>query len=231
MKEYTVYLHISPDGKRYYGATKQNVNRRWRKNGEGYRGNKNFTNVIEKYGWDNFQHIVIAKGLTKEEAHWLEIELIKAWDTTNPDKGYNITKGGASANGWNPPEETRKKLSKARKGKCVGKNNPMYGKYGENSPRYGKHHTEEARKKMSENSRGKYIGKNSPRAKAVICITTKRIFHTAKEGGEYYNCASSSIIRCCQGKLKSAGKLNETKLVWRYLVWNHNKIYRKRLNK
>ena len=231
MREYTVYLHISPSGKRYYGATKQNVNRRWRKNGEGYKGNKNFTNAIEKYGWDNFQHIVIAKGLTKEEAYWLEIELIREWDTTDRDKGYNITKGGTGANGWNPPKETRKKLSEAIKGKCAGKNNPMYGKYGENSPRYGKHHTEEARKKMSENRRGKYVGKNSPRAKAVICITTKRIFHTAKEGGEYYNCNNGSIIRCCQGKLKSTGKLNGTKLVWRYLVYNHNKIYRKNLNK
>ena len=46
---YTVYLHVSPNGKRYYGATKQNINRRWRKNGEGYKKNKDFWESIEKY--------------------------------------------------------------------------------------------------------------------------------------------------------------------------------------
>ena len=41
-EEYTVYLHICPEGKKYYGATKLNVNRRWRKNGEGYEKQENF---------------------------------------------------------------------------------------------------------------------------------------------------------------------------------------------
>ena len=46
MKEYTVYVHISPNGKRYYGITMQEVNKRWL-NGKGYRGNKHFTNAIQ----------------------------------------------------------------------------------------------------------------------------------------------------------------------------------------
>ena len=123
---YKVYVHISPSGKRYYGITKQsNVNQRW-KNGKGYSNNQYFTRAINKYSWDNFTHIIVAKGLTEAEAKWLEIELIREWDTTNIDKGYNISLGGE---GGNCSEETRKKIGEAHKGKKM---------------------SEEARKKMSE---------------------------------------------------------------------------------
>ena len=91
MDEYTVYVHIDPEGKRYYGATKQKVSQRWR-NGTRYKENKYFTDAIERYGWNNFEHIIVAKGLTDEEAYWLEEELIKVYDTINPTKGYNIEK-------------------------------------------------------------------------------------------------------------------------------------------
>ena len=132
-----------------------------------------------------------------------------------------------------------------------GKNNPMYNshRYGENAPMYGKHHSVEAKKKMSENHanvKGKnnprygkrYLveGKNNPRARSVICLTTKKIFFTAKEGGEYYRINRTMITMCCKGyrtrkgkkiKVNCAGKLTDgTPLIWRYLVWKHNKFYR-----
>ena len=45
-------------------------------------------------------------------------------------------------------EETKRKMSKKRK----GKNNPMYGRNrsGKNNPMYGKNHTEETKRKISE---------------------------------------------------------------------------------
>ena len=49
-------------------------------------------------------------------------------------------------------EETRKKISEARKGKCTGADNPFYGK----------HHTEETRKKLSEINKGKHTGEDNP---------------------------------------------------------------------
>lgn len=90
---YTVYMHISPSNKRYIGITSQKIERRWR-NGKGYTNNIHFANAINKYGWDNFQHIIIAKRLTKEVAEWLEIELIREWNTTDINKGYNVNLGG-----------------------------------------------------------------------------------------------------------------------------------------
>ena len=73
----------------------------------------------------------------------------------------------------------------------------------------------------------KNSGINNKNSKSIICITTKRIFTTLTMGAKYYNIkGTSDISRCCQGKHKSAGKYNGTKLVWRYLIVDHNKILR-----
>lgn len=73
---------------------------------------------------------------------------------------------------------------------------------------------------------GKRIGKNHYRAKKVICITTKRIFNTLKEGADYYNIKYSiTIVNCCKLNRKSAGTYQGQKLVWRYLLLG-SKTYR-----
>ena len=219
MREYTVYLHISPSGKRYYGITTRDVNKRW-KNGKGYIDNKHFYRAIEKYGWKNFQHIIVAKGLDEETSKWLEIELIREFNTTDRNKGYNITLGGEGGNGWIPSENTRNKMIE---------NNARYWK--------GKHRSKEDRKKMSEARKGKKPSEETKmkmskaKKKSVICITTGRIFYSAKEGAEYYNCNQSHISSCCKGERKSVGKYKGEKLVWRYLVWNHKENYRIVTNK
>lgn len=89
-----------------------------------------------------------------------------------------------------------------------------------------KKHSKEHNRKVKENH-ADFSGKNNPKSKSVICITTKKIFLTIKEGSAYYNCNSSHITSCCKGRRKSCGKLkNGTKLNWKYLIWNHNKKYR-----
>lgn len=190
MDDYTVYVHINKiNGKRYIGITRQNINRRWRNNGKGYKTQQYFYRVIEKYGWDNFEHIIIAKGLSKEEACWLEIELIREWNTTDRTKGYNIANGGECPN-----------------------------------------LTEETKKKMSENH-ADVNGKNNPRAKAVICITTKKIFNTVTEGAMYYRCLQGHISNVCNGKENFASKLPDgTPLVWMYLE-DYEKVTEEEINK
>ena len=53
------------------------------------RKNVLFWNAIQKYGWDNFQHEIIASGLTSEEAGHMEQLLIKELNLANKDYGYN----------------------------------------------------------------------------------------------------------------------------------------------
>ncbi len=64
-KTYTLYMHKNKtNGKVYIGITSQKPEHRWR-NGNGYRGMM-FMNAIKKYGWDNFEHLILHEGLTRE---------------------------------------------------------------------------------------------------------------------------------------------------------------------
>ena len=45
----------------------------------------------------------------------------------------------------------------------------------------------------------------------ILCIDTNEVFNNAKEASEKTGANPSSIIRCCNGNCKKAGKLK-----WRY---------------
>lgn len=100
MDNWTVYIHRNKiNNKRYIGITSFAVEYRW-KNGEGYR-EQLFYYAIQKYGWDNFEHIIYATNLTEEEAKQLEKQLIKEYHTYIGDEncqGYNATLGGDGNN-------------------------------------------------------------------------------------------------------------------------------------
>lgn len=64
---YTVYVHITPNNKRYVGITSTKVEKRW-VNGNGYKSQKYFYRAIEKYGWDNIQHEIITENLSEHMA-------------------------------------------------------------------------------------------------------------------------------------------------------------------
>ena len=83
---FSVYQHVTPDGLYYFGAT-NDIKRRWSRNGAEYKGTALYP-YIEKYGWDNIQHIVLFKDQTKENALWIEDFLI----TTAREDGVCINK-------------------------------------------------------------------------------------------------------------------------------------------
>lgn len=117
---YSVYIHTSPSGKMYVGQTSVEPEKRWN-NGKGYLQKKNgkynqpaFARAIQKYGWDNFEHEIIANNLTKAEADNFEKLLINKLDTTNPKFGYNCKEGGSNGS---LSKEMKKKIGKSLKGK------------------------------------------------------------------------------------------------------------------
>jgi len=174
---YTVYTHINKiNGKMYVGLTGCKPEIRW-KNGKGYTNNKYFNNSINKYGWDGFEHEIIASGLTENEAKKFEILLIAKLETMNRSKGYNLTIGGEGISGYKFSDEFKLKASlrMTLRNKIMG--NPMSGRTGENHPMFGKlshlfgkPRSEETKKKISEGQKGKII---SEEQKQIL-----REFHT-----------------------------------------------------
>lgn len=102
---WTVYVHIvpkeirsSPDrndyfDKYYVGITSKSTKRRWGKDGNGYK-NQIFWHAIEKYGWNNIQHEIIAEHLTEDEACEMEDKLIVLLKSYKGGHGYNRERGG-----------------------------------------------------------------------------------------------------------------------------------------
>lgn len=135
-----VYCHTAPNGKKYIGQTRNDPQKRWG-NGRGYSTQPYFKRAIDKYGWDNIEHVVICSVRNQEYADFLERWFIEKWDTTNSDKGYNCAKGGAGPTGvtWN--NERKQAFSEYMSG--------------ESNPMYGRHHSPEAITLMSKNRSGK----------------------------------------------------------------------------
>lgn len=92
---YTVYMHKNKlNNKIYVGITSRKYPKdRWGKFGSGYK-NSYFGNAINKYGWDNFEHILLNTNINKDEAIKLEKEYIAKYNSNNPEFGYNLTSGG-----------------------------------------------------------------------------------------------------------------------------------------
>lgn len=172
MNDFSVYVHVSPSNKLYFGITQLKPARRWGTNGSGYRCNSHFWRAIQKYGWENFQHIILLNTISKEVACECEKYLIAKYNTRNPDFGYNYSVGGdktALGNklsdetkekirqfqlGRAKSESTRKKLSDAHKGKIHG---PMseYHKLKISIANSGRILSDEQKQKISESKKGK----------------------------------------------------------------------------
>ena len=103
MENYKIYCHLFPNGKRYIGLTGTSLARRFRK-GEGYNKCPYMKKAIEKYGWENIEHLLLEDNLTKEEAEEKEKYYIQLYDTRNQEKGYNLAIGGNTATKYNYEE-------------------------------------------------------------------------------------------------------------------------------
>lgn len=231
MNNYCVYKHESPSGKVYIGMTKMIPEARW-KGGWGY-CSQAFYRAIQKYGWNNFKHEIIAEGLSQEDACNKEQEMIAFYDSTNPSHGYNMTSGGEH---YEPSAETREKerkaqiryykehpearerISQRQKGR---KQNPQSNaKRSATMKAYYTEHPERTKlcgnsfrgKKRSESTR-LLMSQNSARAKAILCIETAKIFRSTAEAAKEMSIVSSAITNALCGRAKSAAGYH-----WQYVA-------------
>ena len=138
MKLYTLYIITNKiNGKVYIGQTYKTTEKRAGNNGLSYKSSPLFYNAIQKYGWYNFYTVELCSAINKANSDCLERYYIKTYDSTNPEKGYNIAPGGSSFFlGRKHSEETKKKMSR-----------PAWNK--------GKPMSDEQKKKLSIATKGK----------------------------------------------------------------------------
>ena len=191
MKRYVVYSHrCIATNKVYIGITCQKPENRWGE-GKNYKGCKHFYNAILKYGWDNFEHIILAEGLDKKTACQIETYLIGIYKSIN--MSYNITDGGEGVSGTHHSSEFRARMSSTRKG-------IQYSK--------------DTLKKMSESHKGKKL---TEAAKAKI---SRPVIQMDLQGNVIARWSSisdacrtlgfrshSKISECCNNRRMLRGKL------------------------
>ena len=184
------------NGKVYVGQS-QDIERRWgehkRELDNGEHNNKHLQAAYNKYGADNFVWEIVEE-YEECELDDREIFYISEYDSFN--NGYNQTIGGGGTRGYIVSEETKKRMSVARKGKhhsyetrkkmsenhwnTSGEKNPCYGRTGEKHPMYGK-------------------------GKKVLCVEIGIIYNTITEASRELNLNQSNISAVCIGKRKTCG--------------------------
>lgn len=220
------------NGKQYIGQTsKYRISDRWSQHKHSARyGKKNYLyNAMRKYGEDNFEFKVIIHNIPVDKLNFYEQLWINKLNTKSPN-GYNLTDGGEGTRGmipWNKgiprSEETINKIKQhyteevieEMRRRVSGKNNPMYGRTGKNSPTYGngrfgednpfygKHHSEETKAILSDAQ-----SKNKQKV-AMLDINTENIlliFDSYSEAAkylrnntEYKKADDSAISKCARG--------------------------------
>ena len=107
---------------------------------------KKLQHAIKKYGKDAFVVEFLEKDIPESQLSKMEILYIRFFNSKGPN-GYNLTYGGEGTGGFSHSQETRRKISEAKKGNAwnIGKSSAMKGRT----------HSLETRRKMSEARKGK----------------------------------------------------------------------------
>lgn len=91
--DYIIYMHKNKiNNKCYIGQTnKVKAEYRWGINGSGYKNQPKFYRAIKKYGWDNFDHIILETDLDERTANIREQYYINFYNSIKT--GYNCQAG------------------------------------------------------------------------------------------------------------------------------------------
>ena len=193
-------------GKKYYGQTIRSLSERKRdhyysvENGSSY----HFHNAIRKYGEDAFDWEIIeecnSENLLEREAHYIDLD-----QTLNSEFGFNLKKGGIQGT---LSLETRKKISKALKGKKLSKKHRENISKGNKGNKLTEKHKKKISKKLKE-----LVGEKHPHFGVKRSEKTRERMREAAKKRTYDEVARESF-RNAQKRMKD-DKFKE--------IWNSSK--------
>lgn len=136
--------------------------------------------AIKKYGRKNFHCYIVKEFNNEDDCRNYEEEILRMFDLEHDHNFYNMknTSIGFGFGDMHIP--------------CKGKENGFHGKQ----------HTDEAKRRIGEASKLRQPPKVD---KKVMCITTGEVFESITKASIFYGLDSSSISKCCRGKLKTTG--------------------------
>ena len=204
-----IYMWTSPSGKSYIGQSVDLQKRKYAflRFGDIYGGQK-INCARKKYHHKSLWNYTILEYCGIDDLDEREEYYISLYNTIN--NGYNCESGGHENKIVS--DESKQKMSDAKKGKYCGENSPLYGKHltdehkrkisearkGEKHPMYGKHRDDETKDKIR-------LRHN----KAVVQYTKEGEFVAEYESAlvakNITGINNSHIGDCCLGKRKSAG--------------------------
>ena len=200
MKDYIIYLHKNQiNGRCYVGQTCQSLENRWGKNGIKYATQPYFYEDIQKYGWDHFDHIILEKVSSKEEANEREVYWTLQYNAIYPN-GYVLKSGGKNCKILSKEfKQIRSKTSKENwkkeeyKEKISQKRREEWEKFSE----------ETKQKCLSNLDRSGKAGLS--KSKKVLCVETNIIYNSTREAERMTNIKHANISQVCNGKRQTAG--------------------------
>jgi len=152
------------NNKRYIGVTSRTLNhsiwshrtkarafeRRMKLKPTARMGKTPFHNALVRYGEHNFSYSLVESFYSKEDAYSYKERLIKEWNTTNPDFGYNCTTGGLESYSMTP--ESIERMSIAGTGKTMPESyvKLMKARVGELNPFFGIKRSKKAKENMRQ---------------------------------------------------------------------------------
>lgn len=190
MNNFTVYCHKNmTNGMCYVGITSESVYRRWQ-NGRNYSGT--FKKAIDQYGWDNFEHIIIATDLNRDEACAMEQSLVHQYK----EKGISYNeKDGGDHHFLN--DKVKEEMSKRQKGT--------------NAYWFGKKMPDETRELMSARKKG-ITPKANPK-KLVRCLETGEVFDSLTSCARHFSVSLATVSNSCN---KKQGKPRKDRLPYTF---------------
>lgn len=198
VKLYVIYLHKNKiNGKCYVGQTCQKPEERWGANGNGYKGQDYFYRAIQKYGWNNFEHIILETNIpenlvNEREAFWAgyyhalapEGYCLKTGEQQHTECSNDLRqiKSKAMKKLWQDPNYRKKTIEKRKE------------EWQDSKVR------EVCLKNLDRSGKG---GKK--RAKAVQCVETGIIYISMREAEKLTGISHTNISQVCSGIRQTAG--------------------------